>query len=145
MPYYSRQVYLHFLKNIFNLVSGDNCCNRVRGNSLEGSSDYAQDTQGTFYGYYSKQLGTRLIIVKSLHQSIKIFVKLDFSTNILAVLLIIVYFEFCWVNCDKRSLIWLIHVILLVSELMPKGMCKPHYGNNGAPTMFTSLCCPTKS
>ena len=95
MPYYSRQVYLHLKKNISNLVSGDNCCNRVRGAALEGSSDYALDDQGTRFGYYSKKLGTRLIIVKSLHQSIKIFVKLDFSTNILAVLFVIVYFEFC--------------------------------------------------
>jgi hypothetical protein len=36
---------------------GDICCNRVRGYSLEGSSDYAKDDQGTRFGYYSKQLG----------------------------------------------------------------------------------------
>jgi hypothetical protein len=81
-------------KILFNLVLGD-CCNRLRGAKLTGSSDYALDEQDSRFGYYSKQLGTRLIIVKSLPQSIKIFVKLDFSTNILAVLFVIVYFEFC--------------------------------------------------
>ena len=81
-------------KMLFNLVLGD-CCNRVRGAALEGSSDYALDKQDDRFAYYSKKLGTRLIIVKSLPHSIKIFVKLDFSTNILAVLFVIVYFEFC--------------------------------------------------
>merc|ERR1712008_448420 len=37
--------------------AGDNCCNRVRGQALEGSSDYAKDDQGTRFAYYSKKLG----------------------------------------------------------------------------------------
>ena len=62
----------------------------MRGAALEGSSDYALDDQGTRFGYYSKKLGTRLIIVKSLHQSIKISVKLDFFTNVFVILFVIV-------------------------------------------------------
>ena len=58
----------------------------MRGQALAGSSDYAKDNQGSRFVFYSKKLGKRLIIVKSLHQSIKIFVKLDLFTNVLVVL-----------------------------------------------------------